>query len=159
MNNTPKSLRPQFLLDPDIVFLNHGSFGACPKPIFDEYQEWQRKLETRPVKFQAEEVFTHLKNSRRALGEYINCDKADLVYLPNPTHAVSNLIPSLNLSERDEVLTTDQEYGACDRAWVYYAEKSGIKYIKVKLPYPLCQLKNSASGFGLELHRRPNMFI
>ncbi|HHZ99532.1 MAG TPA: aminotransferase, partial [Candidatus Marinimicrobia bacterium] len=51
MNNTSKSLRPQFLLDPDIVFLNHGSFGACPKPVFDEYQEWQRKLEARPVKF------------------------------------------------------------------------------------------------------------
>ena len=147
MNNTPKSLRPQFLLDPDIVFLNHGSFGACPKPIFDEYQEWQRKLETRPVKFQAEEVFTHLENSRRALGEYINCDKDDLVYFPNPTHAVSNLIPSLNLSERDEVLTTDQEYGACDRACVYYAEKSGFKYIKSEIPLPIMSIEESCQRF------------
>ena len=140
-------MRPQFLLDPDIVFLNHGSFGACPKPIFDEYQEWQRKLETRPVKFQAEEVFTHLENSRRALGEYINCDKDDLVYFPNPTHAVSNLIPSLNLSERDEVLTTDQEYGACDRAWVYYSEKSGFKYINSEIPLPIMSIEESCQRF------------
>ena len=147
MNNTPKSLRPQFLLDPDIVFLNHGSFGACPKPIFDEYQEWQRKLETRPVKFQTEEVFTDLENSRRALGEYINCDKDDLVYFPNPTHAVSNLIPSLNLSERDEVLTTDQEYGACDRAGVYYAQKSGFKYIKSEIPLPITSVEEFCQRF------------
>ena len=147
MNNTSKSLRPQFLLDPDIVFLNHGSFGACPKPVFDEYQEWQRKLETRPVKFQAEEVFTHLENSRRALGEYINCDKDDLVYFPNPTHAVSNLIPCLNLNERDEVLTTDQEYGACDRAWVYYAEKSGFKYIKSEIPLPITSVEEFCQSF------------
>ena len=147
MNNTPKSLRPQFLLNPDIVFLNHGSFGACPKPIFDEYQEWQRKLETRPVKFQAEEVFTHLENSRRALGEYINCDKDDLVYFPNPTHAISNLIPSLNLNERDEVLTTDQEYGACDRAWVYYAQKSGFKYIKSEIPLPITSVEEFCQQF------------
>ena len=147
MNNTPKLLRPQFLLDPDIVFLNHGSFGACPKPIFDEYQKWQRKLETRPVKFQTEEVFTDLENSRRALGEYINCDKDDLVYFPNPTHAISNLIPSLNLNERDEVLTTDQEYGACDRAWVYYAQKSGFKYIKSEIPLPITSVEEFCQRF------------
>ena len=147
MNNTPKLLRPQFLLDPDIVFLNHGSFGACPKPIFDEYQRWQRKLETRPVKFQTEEVFTDLQNSRRTLGEYINCDKDDLAYFPNPTHAVSNLIPSLNLNERDEVLTTDQEYGACDRAWVYYAQKSGFKYIKSEIPLPITSVEEFCQRF------------
>ncbi len=147
MNNTPESLRSQFLLDPDIVFLNHGSFGACPKPIFEKYQEWQRVLEARPVKFQTEELFAHLETSRRALGEYINCDKDDLVYFPNPTHAVSNMIPSLNLNEGDEVLTTDQEYGACDRAWVYHAEKSGFKYIRSEIPLPVTSVEQFCQSF------------
>ena len=45
------NIRNQFLLDSKVTFLNHGSFGACPKEIFSEYQSWQKKLENQPVKF------------------------------------------------------------------------------------------------------------
>lgn len=137
MLNEPKSLRHLFQLDPDITFLNHGSFGSCPIPVFENYQYWQRKLETRPIKFLAEEVYDHLETSRQALGGYINCDKDDLVYVPNPTHAVANIIPNLDLGPGDEVLTTNLEYGACDRAWTYDSQQRGYIYVKSEVNFPV----------------------
>ena len=44
-------LQSQFLLNPGITYLNFGSYGACPKPIFEDYQKWQLELETEPVQF------------------------------------------------------------------------------------------------------------
>ena len=77
------NLKQHFLLDPEIHFLNHGSFGATPKPVFEAYQNWQRRLERQPVLFLGREYDELLKGSRRVLGEYLNADVDDLVYIPN----------------------------------------------------------------------------
>ena len=90
MKNSPEALKPLFQLDPEITFLNHGSYGSCPKPVFEVYQDWQRKLEAQPIKFMSEDVYDHLETSRHALGQYLNCSMDDLVYVPNPTHAVED---------------------------------------------------------------------
>ena len=94
MNNSYKSL---FLLDPNVIHLNHGSFGACPKPIFDSLISWQKKLEFNPVKHLAFDMFEHLKESREYLSNYINCDKDDIVFFPNPSTALNAVIKSLDL--------------------------------------------------------------
>jgi isopenicillin-N epimerase len=133
MNN----LNQYFLLDPAIHFLNHGSFGACPIPVFESYQNWQRRLERQPVLFLGREHDSLLKESRAALGAYLNADADDLVYLPNATHGVNSIAHSLNLQPGDEVLTTDHEYGACDYAWEFYCGKTGAKYIHQTLPLPV----------------------
>ena len=109
MKNDSQSLRPLFQLDSEIIFLNHGSYGACPIPVFEDYQKWQLALEAQPVKFMAEKVYDYLEQSRQALGNYLNCDKDDLIYVPNPTHAVSNVINNVDLQPGDEVLTTSLE--------------------------------------------------
>src|SRR6266545_3629346 len=108
------SLKEYFLLDPDIIFLNHGSFGATPKPVFDAYQNWQLRLETQPVLFLGREIYGLLKESRDALGKYLNASGDDLVYIPNATHGANIVARSLDLNAGDEILTTDHEYGACD---------------------------------------------
>ena len=66
--------KPLFSLDPSITFLNHGSFGACPKVVFDTLIKFQKKLEFEPVKFLAYDIYHYLKESREALAKYINCD-------------------------------------------------------------------------------------
>ena len=71
MDNSPTALKSQFMLDPEITFLNHGSYGACPKPVFKAYQQYQRDLETLPVRFMQEKVYELLERSRKALGDYI----------------------------------------------------------------------------------------
>ncbi|MDP6755920.1 MAG: aminotransferase class V-fold PLP-dependent enzyme, partial [Candidatus Marinimicrobia bacterium] len=137
MKNDPQSLRPLFHLDPDIVFLNHGSYGACPKPVFKAYQQYQRDLETQPVRFMQEKVYELLERSREALGDYINCHKEDVIFVHNPTHAVANVIHNLDLQSGDEVLSTNLEYGSCDRMWVYDGAQRGYKYIQAEITLPV----------------------
>jgi isopenicillin-N epimerase len=83
------ALRELFLLDPDVVFLNHGSFGATPRPVFEAYQEWQRRLERQPVQFLAGELMGHLRQARRALGDYLGAPADDLAFVPNATVGVN----------------------------------------------------------------------
>ncbi|HSJ86039.1 MAG TPA: aminotransferase class V-fold PLP-dependent enzyme [Anaerolineales bacterium] len=131
------SLKEHFLLDPNIVFLNHGSFGATPKPVFDAYQDWQRRLERQPVLFLGREYNELLYEARTALGEYLHADPEDLVYIPNATHGVNIIAHSLNLQPGDEVLTTDHEYGACDYTWEFLCQKAGARYIHQPIPLPV----------------------
>ena len=130
------SLKENFLLDPNIVFLNHGSFGATPRAVFEAYQNWQLQLERQPVLFLARELPTLLHKSRAILGQYLNADTNDLVYIPNATHGVNIVAPSLQLNPGDEILTTDHEYGACDYAWDFVCGKTAAKYIHQHIPLP-----------------------
>src|SRR5512137_2568406 len=125
MTNHLKSL---FLVDPNIHFLNHGSFGACPRPVFEAYQAWQRKLEAQPVQFLGVELDGLLHHSRQVLGAYIGAPASDIVYIPNATHGVNIVARSLQLAPGDEVLTSDQEYGACNFAWEFLCQKTGAIY-------------------------------
>ncbi len=129
-------LRQNFLLDPQIHFLNHGSFGACPRPVFESYQHWQRRLERQPVLFLGREYDALLLESRRALGTYLNAAAEDLVYIPNATHGVNILAHSLQLKPGDEILTSDHEYGACDYTWEFACARSGASYRHQPLPFP-----------------------
>lgn len=131
------SLKEYFLLDPDIVFLNHGSFGAAPKPVFEAYQNWQLRLERQPVLFLGRELDGLMLDSRAALGKYLNADEDDLVYIPNATHGVNIVAHSLQLQPGDEILTSDHEYGACDYTWDFICRTTGARYIHQPIPLPL----------------------
>lgn len=131
------TLRNLFLLDPNVTFLNHGSFGATPQPVFEEYQRWQLRLERQPVLFLGRELDDLLNTARAALGEYLHADANDLVYIPNATHGVNIIARSLKLVPGDEILTSDHEYGACDNAWGSVCEKTGAKYIHQFIPLPV----------------------
>jgi isopenicillin-N epimerase len=130
-------LKSQFLIDPNITYLNFGSFGACPKPIFEDYQQWQLLLEREAVQFIAFDSAPRLKASREALAAYINCDADDLVYVTNPSYAINIVAKSLDLKAGDEILSTDLEYGALDRTWNYYCRKAGAKYVRQRIELPV----------------------
>ena len=112
-----------FLLDPDITFLNHGSYGACPKPVFKEYQDWQKKLENQPVQFMTNQVYLAMEKSRESMSEFVGCDAEELIFFQNPTTAVTNVIYNLDLKPGDEVLMSNHEYGALVRAWKMWGKK------------------------------------
>jgi len=125
-----------FLLKEGITYLNHGSFGACPRVIFEDYQNWQFKLEKQPVQFLTEELYPALKESRVSLSAFLGCDQDEVLFFQNPTTAISNIIYNLNLNPGDEVLMTDHEYGALVRAWNAWGKKFKvhINYAHVTLP-------------------------
>ncbi len=130
------SLRDLFLLDPTVTFLNHGSFGATPRPVYEVYQEWQRRLEWQPVQFLGTDIGEYLATARQALGSYLNAHPDDLVYVPNATFGVNVIARSLNLGPDDEVLTTDHEYGACDNTWLFLSGKQGFRYVRQAISLP-----------------------
>jgi isopenicillin-N epimerase len=136
MNNAT-TFKPQFLLRPDITFLNFGSFGACPKPVFDDYQHWQLMLEREPIQFFAFQSAENLKKSREALSSFVHCHSDDIVFMSNPTTAINTIANSFPLNKGDEILTTDLEYGAMDRTWQYYCDKNGASYIRQHISLPL----------------------
>ncbi|MFM9988888.1 aminotransferase class V-fold PLP-dependent enzyme [Flavobacterium sp.] len=130
-------MKSQFLLDKNITFLNHGSFGACPKPIFEEFQRFQLELEREPVQFIQKKQIGYLKTARESLAKYVGCEAQDLYFTPNPTFAINTIMHSLNLKEDDEILTTNHEYGAMDRTWHFYCKKSGAKYVRQEISLPI----------------------
>ena len=134
---TPPSLKSFFLLNEDITFLNFGSFGATPKPVFDRYQSYQLEMERDPVQFITVRLSQYLKKSREALSSYIACDADDVVMVLNPSYAVNTIAKSIKWEAGDEILTTDLEYGACDRAWKLICSQVGAKYIRQPIQLPL----------------------
>lgn len=130
-------MKSQFLLDPEITYLNHGAFGACPKPIFEDYQKWQLELERQPTAFITKNLPVYLKTSKEALAKYIHCEADDFFFVPNPTFAINIVMRSLNLQPGDEILASNHEYGAMDRTWNYYCKQSGAKYVRQEISLPV----------------------
>ncbi len=137
-------MKLSFLLDPDIHFLNHGSFGACPRPVFEAYQYWQAELERQPVAFLGRRVNDLLAESRSALAAYLGAAADDVVYFPNPTTALNMVIRNLarpdcpaHLCPGDEILTTDHEYGALERTWRYVCHQTGARTVRQPIPLPV----------------------
>lgn len=130
-------MRLHFLLDPDITYLNFASFGACAKPVFEEYMHKQMELEREPVQFVTVNSTNYLKASRKALAAYIHCHEDDIVYTPNPSYAISIITKSLKLNPGDEILSTDIEYGAMDKSWNHYCKTTGAKYVRQPITLPV----------------------
>ena len=108
-----------FLLDRSITFLNHGSYGACPAPVFEAYQRWQRELERNPVRFLGRRFDELVGEARAALAKFVGAQAEDVVFVPNATSGLNAVIRSLRLGPGDEVLTTRHEYGAVQRTWEF----------------------------------------
>jgi isopenicillin-N epimerase len=130
-------LKSHFLLDPDVVFLNHGSFGATPRPVFEAYQQWQRRLERQPVHFFINELADHFAAARQTLARFLHAGSNDLVFVPNATFGVNIVARSLALGPGDELLTTNHEYGACENVWRFLSQKQRFCYRQQQIPLPL----------------------
>ena len=105
-------MREGFLLDPEVAYFNHGSFGACPVQVFEEYQRLQLELEREPTEFLARRFEGALREARAALAAFVGAGTEDLVFSPNATSALNSVIRSLRIRPEEEILTTKHEYGA-----------------------------------------------
>ncbi len=139
-------LRKLFLLRPDIAFLNHGSFGACPQPVFAAYQAWQRELEREPVEFLGRRFEALMAQARADLAHFLGADPPNLVFMPNATTAMNTVARSLPLAPGDEVLSTDHEYGAVDRMWSQICAEKGARYVRAQIPVPVRSTQDIAQA-------------
>ena len=126
-------MRELFLLDPDVVYLNHGSFGACPRTVFEEYQRLQRELELEPVEFLGlKRRFPALIGAaQERLADYIGSSPSDLVLVPNATTGVNAVARSLELQPGDEIVSTTHEYGGLGILWRHVCHRRGARFLEV----------------------------
>ncbi len=133
----PSPFAAHWDLAADVVFLNHGSFGACPRVVLQRQRELRAELEAEPVRFLHRELEARLEPARTALAAFVGCDADDLAFVPNATTGVNTILRSLSFAQGDELLVTDQEYNACRNALDYVANRSAARVVTVALPFPV----------------------
>ena len=133
--NSP--LFKHFSLDPDFVFLNHGSFGACPRVVLETQRELRARLEAQPVRFYEREVSGLLTQARQRLAEFVNASPDDLGLVTNATTGVNTVLGAITLGRGDELLVTDHEYNACRNALEFVAKRAGASVVVVQIPFPV----------------------
>lgn len=124
-------------LDPGVIFLNHGSFGACPAEVLRHQAALRAEMEAEPVRFLSRELDDRLDSARAALAAFLGADPDDLAFVTNATSGVNAVVRSLTLAAEDELLTTDHAYNACKNALEYAAGRAGARVIIVPIPFPV----------------------
>lgn len=139
MNERPSysDLARFWLLDPTVVFLNHGSFGACPVPVLEAQQCWRERMERQPLQFLDKDIEGLVDSALSELAVFVNCNWEDLAFVANATTGVNTILRSLKFEPGNELLTTNLEYNACRNALNYVAEREGIRVVVAEVPFPI----------------------
>ncbi|WP_233610249.1 aminotransferase class V-fold PLP-dependent enzyme, partial [Corallococcus sp. AB049A] len=146
-------------LDPQVVFLNHGSFGACPKPVLQHQSELRARLEAEPVRFLARELEPLLNEARAALGAFVGANPDDLAFVPNATTGVNTVLRNLRFQPGDELLVTDNEYNASRNALDVAAAEQGVKVVVAKLPWPVTSPESVVDAVMAQVTPRTRLLL
>jgi isopenicillin-N epimerase len=130
-------MKEHWLLERDIAYLNHGSFGATPIAVLAKQDEFRTALEREPVRFLVTELEPLLDDARRQVADFVGADPDGMAFVPNATAAVNAVLRSLDLDKHDELLITTQEYNACRNVIEYVAQLEGAKVVVVETPFPV----------------------
>ena len=127
----------QWLLDPSVIFLNHGSFGSCPRVVLEFQGRLRERLERQPLRFLLREFEGLWDDTRAAVAEFVGAESEDIVFVPNATTGVNTVLRSLRFQPGDELLVTNQEYNACRNALDLVASQAGARVVVADVPFPL----------------------
>jgi len=130
-------LRSHWLLEDGLAFLNHGSFGACPRPVLEEQSRLRAEMEREPVRFLWREIEGRIDAARAELARFIGADAEELAFVPNATTAVNSVLRSLELQPGDELIATDHGYNACNNVLAECARRAGAKLVVARIPFPI----------------------
>ncbi len=155
------NLREHWQLDPDLDFLNHGSFGAVPRVVTAAQRAFQDELESDPIEFLAPErsLNPKLDHVRRVMAELIGADSGDLAFVRNATEGVNAVLRSLPLQAGDEILVTSHGYNACVNAAEYVAEKRGALVRIAEVPFPLSSGDDVINAIEREIGDRTRLLL
>ena len=131
------ALADVFVLDPQVTFLNHGSFGACPRDVLELQAELRARMEREPVRFFVTELEGLLDGVREEVARFVDADPEGLAFVPNATTAVNAVLGSLSFAPGDEILCTDHGYNAVTNTLERTAERWGARVVTARVPFPL----------------------
>ncbi|MGH2634022.1 MAG: aminotransferase class V-fold PLP-dependent enzyme [Tepidiformaceae bacterium] len=131
------SLSDFWSLDPAVSFLNHGSYGACPRVVLGSQDVWRQRMEAEPVAFLGRDLPTLLQDALGRLANFLGAEPADLAFVPNATSGVNTVLRSLRFEQGDELLTTNHAYNACRNALEFVAERCGARVVCAQVPFPI----------------------
>src|SRR5262245_29978931 len=152
-------LRDHWLIDPEVTFLNHGSFGACPKEVLAYQSKLREEMEKELVLFIGREIEDRLDAARAKLAALVRVDSDDLVFVPNATSAVNMVLRSIDWSPGDEVLTTDHVYAACRNAIQELAEPRGAKLVAAQVPFPIASSDQVVESVRAAISERTKLIL
>ena len=135
--NEPIATPALWPLDPQVTFLNHGSFGSCPRAVLEFQRQLRDRLERQPVRFFVRDLEGLLDDARASLAAFVGADAEDLVFVSNATSGVNAVLRSMSFAPGEELLVTNHEYNACRNALNYVAERSGAKIVVAHVPFPV----------------------
>lgn len=133
-------MRRHWSLDPGVTLLNHGSFGACPKPVLEEQARLRARLEANPMRFFARDLEGLLAQALEALGAFLGAAPGNLAFVPNATAGISAVLRSIAFAPGDEILVTNHLYPACRATLDYVAQRTGARVVVVPVAFPVVEI-------------------
>jgi isopenicillin-N epimerase len=155
----PDVSRDEWLLDPEIAFLNHGSFGATPRTVLAEQERWRVRMERHPTHFMSEELPPALAAAAARLAAFVGARTEDLVFVENATAGCNTALRSLRFAPGDEILVTDHGYPAVRKAAEYVAARAGARVVEAAVPFPLQDAAQVVAAVSSRLGTRTRLAI
>lgn len=155
----PAISRDEWLLDPDVAFLNHGSFGATPRAVLAEQERWRALMERRPTHFMSEELPPAVRAAAGRLAGFVGARPHDLVFVENATAGCNTVLRSLLFAPGDEILLTDHGYPAVRKAAEYVAGRAGARVIEATVPFPIDNSKQVVAAVSSRLNSRTRLAV
>ncbi len=135
--SAPQSWDCQWFFPPQVVYLNHGSFGPSPSVVQRERQKWLQHMEANPMQFYTRQLALELERVQERLGQFLHCHGRDIALVENTTSAMNILARSLPLEPGDRVVMTDQAYGAVLRLFGQVCQQRGAELVVAPVRFPV----------------------
>ncbi|HTW95162.1 MAG TPA: aminotransferase class V-fold PLP-dependent enzyme [Tepidisphaeraceae bacterium] len=153
------NLRGEFLIDPELAFLNHGSFGAVPRVVVEEQNQWRRQIETDPIQTLHRRGPQLIAEAKGAIGAWLEMNPADFGLVTNATEGINCVLRSLKFSAGDELLTTGHVYNAVRQAMTFVAHRAGATYREIEIPPPIASPDAIANAVLSAIGRRTRLVV
>ncbi|NJK63025.1 MAG: aminotransferase class V-fold PLP-dependent enzyme [Synechococcaceae cyanobacterium SM2_3_1] len=151
--------RQHWCLDPECIFLNHGSFGATPRVVLEAQHQWQQRLEAQPVRFMAKELAHRLRDAAATLATFVGAAPEDLVFVENATTGVNTVLRSLDWQPQDEIVATNHGYRAVQHSLHYLCQRTGAQLVEAPIPFPLAHPQEVIAAVAAALNPRTRLVV